>query len=120
MRRLGPYSRRGVLDKLDRRSAEYHFLSDVRAELTAHVGGRPSAAQRALIDRMAWLRLHMRLMDNRTAEGRELTELDSRTYLAWVNSLRLLTADLGPEVPAPNATPATLAGYLAAREATPA
>ena len=92
----------------------------MRAELTAHVGGKPSATQRALIERMAWLRLHIRLMDNRTAEGRELTELDSRTYLVWVNSLRLLTADLGPAVVLPAGKPATLAGYLAAREATPA
>lgn len=115
MRRIGPYSRRGVLDKLDRRSAEARFLRDVRTELTAHVGGKPSATQRALIERMAWLRLHMRLMDNRTAEGRELTELDSRTYLAWVNSLRLLTADLGPAVPLPDDKPRDLKTYLAQR-----
>lgn len=108
------------MDKLDRRSAESRFLRDVRTELTAHVGGNPSAAQRAIIERMAWLRLHLRIMDNRTAEGRELTERDSRTYLAWVNSLRLLTADLGPAVPLPSDKPATLKDYLAQRQATPA
>ena len=120
MRRIGPYSRRGVLDKLDRRSAEYRFLRAARAELAEHVGGNPSAAQRALIERAAWLRLHIRLMDNRTAEGRELTELDSRTYLAWVNSLRMMMAQLGPAVPLPSAKPATLADLIASRQTAPA
>ena len=117
MHRLGPHSRRGVLDKLDRRSAEARFLADARAELTLHVGGKASATQKAMIERAAWLRLHIRLMDNRTAEGHALTEVDSRTYLAWVNSLRMLMVALGPEVPLPEAKPPTLAGYLAARQA---
>lgn len=119
MRRIGPYSRRGVLDKLDRRSAEARFIREVRAELALHVGGKPSATQRAMIDRAAWLRLHIRLMDNRTAEGRELTELDSRTYLAWVNSLRLMMEALGPAVPMPDDKPTSLKAHLA-RQAVPA
>ncbi len=119
MRRIGPYSRRGVLDKLDRRSAEARLICEVRAELALHVGGKPSATQRAMIDRAAWLRLHIRLMDNRTAEGRELTELDSRTYLAWVNSLRLMMEALGPAVPMPDDKPTSLKAHLA-RQAVPA
>jgi len=117
MRSIGPYTRRGVLDKLDRRTAEARFLRDVRAELAQHVGGKPSATQRAMIDRASWLRLHIRLMDNKTAEGRALTEHDSRTYLAWVNSLRLMMEALGPAMPLPDAKPATLKDLLAQRQA---
>ena len=117
MHRLGPHSRRGVLDKLDRRSAEARFLADVRAELIQHVGGKASATQKALIDQASWLRLHIRLMDNRTAEGHAMTETDSKTYLAWVNSLRQLMVALGPEVPPPASKPITLPEYLAAQRA---
>ena len=113
MRRIGPYSRRGVLDKLDRRTAEARLIREVRTELTAHVGGTPSATQRAMIERIAWLRLHLRLMDNRTADGREMTEHDSRTYLAWTGSLSRLMRDLGPAVPLPAARPRSLQAIIA-------
>ncbi len=120
MQKIGPYSKRGTLDKLDRRTAEARLMRDVRAELTAHVGGKPDAVQRALIDRAAWLRLHIRLMDNRTSLGRELSERDSREYLAWCNSYRLLMESLGPAVPLPDAKPATLKDLLASRQAAAA
>ena len=56
-------------------------------------------------------------MDARTASAKQMTELDSRTYLAWVGSLSRLMRELGPEVPLPAANPPTLASYLAARQA---
>ena len=115
MRRIGPYSRRGVLDKLDRRTAAARLIGAVRAELAAHVGGSPSATQRAIIERAAWLRLHLMLMDNKTAEGRALTELDSRTYLAWVGSLARLMIALGPPVPSPSERSPTLREHLERR-----
>jgi len=79
------YTRRGKLDRLDHRSAEARFMAEVRAELTLHVGGAPTATQNALIDRAAWLRLHLRTMDNQTATGRAMTGVVQRgvTRRAW-------------------------------------
>ena len=85
--------------------------------MAAHVGGKPSATQHALIDRIAWLRLRIAAMDARTASAKQMTEHDSRTYLAWVNSLRMLMVALGPEVPPPASRPFTLPEYLAAQRA---
>lgn len=118
MSTVGPYSRRSRLDKLDRRTAEARFMRDVRAELTAHVGGNPSATQAAMIDRAAWLRLHLRTMDNRTAENRSMSEPDTRTYLAWTGALRRVMDALGPAVPPPSERKPDLRQHLANRAAT--
>lgn len=114
--------------KIDGRSADGRFLRRIRLELAQYVGGKPSATQHALIDRIAWLRLRIAAMDARTASAKQMTEMDSRTYLAWVGSLSRLMRELGPEVPLPSAKPRTLADIKAAyalaaadaREAVPA
>jgi hypothetical protein len=51
VRRLGPYSGRALLAKLGQRTREARLLHDTKEELTAHIGGSPSATQKALIDR---------------------------------------------------------------------
>ena len=87
---------------MDRRSREARILAGTKAELTAHVGGRPSATQQALIDRAAWLTLHVAQIDAKAAEGGILTEHDARTYLAWSNSLTRALVALGlKSAPAP-------------------
>ena len=100
---------------LDGRSAAGRLLRRVRKELTDHLGGKPSPPQRVLVDRAAWLTLHMAQIDARTAEGRPMTEHDSRTYLAWSNTLTRLMRQLGTAgVPQP---PRTLAERRAERNA---
>jgi hypothetical protein len=94
-RPLGPYSRPTVLAKRDQRTREARLLREARAELTAHVGGNPSATQRALIDQAAQLRLRLACMDRKFAESGAFTEHDSRTYLAWSNSYTRALAQLG-------------------------
>ncbi len=116
MPKIGPYSRPASMAKIDGRSADGRFLRRVRAELAQHVGGKPSATQYALIDRIAWLRLRIAAMDGNTALAKPMTEHDSRTYLAWVGTLDRLMRGLGPEAPQLGAKPATLAGYLAAQQ----
>ncbi|MEK1928492.1 MAG: hypothetical protein AAAC47_01670 [Pararhizobium sp.] len=97
---IGPYSRPSVLAKLDGRTREARLMQTVRDDLTAHIGGRPSATQKALIDRAAWLQLHVSLMDAKTLEdGGPLSERDSRQYLAWSNSLTRIMRDLGADQP---------------------
>ena len=99
-----PYSRPAALAKMDGRTKEARLIKTTRAELTQHVGGSPSATQRALIDRCAMLTLHMAAIDRKTAEGGAMTEHDSRTYLAWSNSLARTLERLGMEKPQPAKT----------------
>ena len=100
-----------MLAKLDRRTRESRLLATIRAELTAHVG-RPSAVQRALIERAARLSLYIEAMDRDSMESGTMTERNSRQYLAWSNSLRLALVQLGLKA-APSPTQ-SLAEYLKA------
>lgn len=96
MARLSPYSRAKVIAKVDGRTVEAKLLRTTRAELTAHLGGTPSATQRVLIDRAAMLTLHLALLDKKTLfAGGTLTEHDSKQYLAWSNALGRAVRDLG-------------------------
>lgn len=100
-RKIGPYSGSLALAKIDGRRKESKLLERVRSELIQHVGGNPTATQRAMIDRAAWLSLHIALMDARAIEeGSALSERDSRQYLAWSNSLTRTLRELGIGNPA--------------------
>jgi hypothetical protein len=102
---LNPEWRPARLGRLDRRTWQAQLLRDTRAELCEHLGGKPSATQMALIDRIAQLRLHLALFDLKFARRDTISRHDSRTYLAWSNSygrlLRLLGLESAP-VPEPN------------------
>lgn len=115
MNTIGPYSRPHVLAKIDGRTKEARLLRETRAELAQHVGGNPSATQRALIERAAQLSLRIALIDQRFAETSTQTEHDSRTYLAWSNSLSRTMRELG--VHAAPARPKTLEQIFAAKAA---
>lgn len=92
---IGPYSKPGPLARLDQRTKEAKLMQGTRAELTAHVGGSPSVTERALIEMAVQLNLRIAAMDRKYAETGAMTELDTRTYLAWVNSLSRLLLRLG-------------------------
>jgi hypothetical protein len=67
-----------------------------------------------LVDRCAWLRLHVQLFDEKVAEtGHALSDRDRRSYLAFSNSLTRLLGQLGLEARVANKTP-TLDEHLAA------
>jgi hypothetical protein len=76
-RRVGAHSRRHNLVKVDGRTKEGALLATVRAELIEHVGGSPTAVQRAMIERCAWLSLRLSLLDEKIASGNNFTEVDS-------------------------------------------
>ena len=95
MTTLGPYSRPKAIAQMDGRTREAKLLRETRADLIAHLGGTATATQRALIDRAAWLTLHVAQLDARTAEGKAMTEHDSRHYLAWSNSLTRTLSAIG-------------------------
>jgi hypothetical protein len=87
------------LAKLDQRTKEAALMRQTRAALTAHVG-EPSAVQTALIERATWLTLRVAQLDAKMAGGAAFTEHDSRTYLAWSNSLGRTLRELQPASPA--------------------
>ena len=104
------------LARMDGRTREARFLCRARAEMVQHVGGNPSATQRTLIEQAAQLQLRLAVMDRRFAETGAQTDHDSRTYLAWSNSLSRLMRQLGVKAAA-QAAP-DLRRFLAAREAS--
>ena len=107
MRKAGPYSAPGALARLDQRSREARIMAGVRADLTAHVGGKPSATQRMLIDRAARLSLQVAQLDAKMSTPDGLTDHDHRTYLAWSNTLTRTLRTLGlTAAPARPLTPA--------------
>ena len=111
MNAIGPYCRSSTLAKIDGRTREARLMQTTRAELVAHVGGKPSATQRALIEQACQLALRIATMDRKFAETGEQTEHDSRVYLAWANTFSRLLRQLGLAA-APARVP-TLQEYLA-------
>lgn len=101
------------IPRLDKRSAEYKLMETFRQELTDHVGGQPSATQKALIQMACWLRLKIELMDREIASGKEFGDYHTNVYLSWVNSLQRLLSRLGME---PKPRTADLSDYLDAAE----
>ena len=85
-------------------------MKAVRADLVEHVGGKPSATQRTLIDRAALLSLHMMQLDTKALQGSGMTAHDQRTYLAFSNTLSRLMRQLGTN--GAKVTPPSLAQYL--------
>ena len=102
VRRMRPLSaesriiRRGVLgDRVDGRSREGRFLSQIERELTRQVG-QPSFAQTLLIRRLARAALRLELIDERSLAG-PLGDHDARSFSALSNQVRLLARELGSE-----------------------
>lgn len=116
--RLGPYSRklhRGAIgDAIDGRSALGRFVRSLEAELTAHVGGKPSIVQRLLIDRIIRIRLQLDALDEKLAGG-NWTPHDGRTHGGLMNAYRLTMRELGIKAVADRQP--TLAEALAAHAA---
>lgn len=113
MPKLGPYSDCSTLAKLDGRTREARLLKSLRAELVQHVGGSPSPTQRLLIDQAVQLQLRLALMDADGSQIGEMTERNSRQYLAWANSLSRLLRQIG--LKGQGQPRATLRDHLAAK-----
>jgi hypothetical protein len=105
----GPHSRvlrRGAMGALDGNSREAKFVKAFEAELVRHVGGSPTAVQRALITRACRLALHLELWDERTIpQGGAFTASGHNHYLAWSNALGRTLARLGVDSRAAGKTP---------------
>jgi hypothetical protein len=112
---VGPYTRPFAISKIDQRTREARLIRETREELVRHVGGRPSATQAAMIEQLVQLKLRLAVMDRKFNKAGDMTEHDSRTYLAWANTYARNLARLGMRGTA-EARP-DLAAYLASRDA---
>ena len=114
VRKVRVYSQPAMLANLDQRTREARMMRETRAALTAHVGGKPSATQKVLIERAVMLTLRLAMLDAKTpTEG--MSERDSRQYLAWNNSLVRLTKQIG--ITGCAEKPRTLAEHVASKAA---
>jgi hypothetical protein len=117
----GPYSKLLARGTVSGRSRNGRFLAAAREELTQHLGGGPlSAAQRILVERVAWLRLHVALFDEKVANRSEpMSDRDRASYLAFSNSLVRATRELGlePAGAKPMDAMSALRAHVAARAA---
>src|SRR4051812_28818603 len=100
------------LATVDFRTLEGRYFRQVRDELTRHVGGKPSPAQKILIERCAQLMLRIRLMDVAHAKDDFLSEKNTREYLVWTNSLSRLLVKLGLEEAPAETKPPSLTDLL--------
>lgn len=115
---FGPHSRKTALSRMDKRSAEGRHLRRVREGLIAHLGSKDiSFVQNQIIERAAWLSLHIALFDAKVAAGHEPTQVDVNTYISWTNTyqkaLLRLSSDLVPK--SADSSENALAEYIAAR-----
>jgi hypothetical protein len=112
---IGPYSRPNALAKIDGRTQEARLMRQTREALVQHLGGKPSATAKLLIERAVNLQLRIATMDRKFAETGEMTEHDTRTYLAWTGSLSRLCRDLGLKPGSSTADPHAIIAALNAR-----
>jgi hypothetical protein len=111
-RRIGPYSRPAAIVELDGRTKEALLMARVRDELTAHVGGNPTAVERILIERAVMLSLRCAQLDIKIMSGEVLTQHDNSHALAWNNGLRRCLVDLGLKARAPMSRETDLSDWV--------
>jgi hypothetical protein len=99
MRKVKPYVRRIVIGRIDGRTQMAKLARELRRELLGECSVRPTVIERAMIDQIIQLKLRIAAMDQRFIETGAKTDHDSRTYLAWSNSLVRLLRDLAAAKP---------------------
>ena len=95
-------------------TAEAQFIRQVRAQLVHHVGGKPSAVERIMIERAVMLTVHLGRMDAEALAGGGMSDHARKQYLAWDGKLRQALRQIGKAAPE---RVTSLAEYLAAKAA---
>src|SRR4051812_26735236 len=93
-----------VQGRVDGRTAYARFIADARQELIADLGGNLTTTQKILVERAAWLRLHIYLFDKQVSDSdRPMTAAERRSYFELNNSLtRTICAVKNEDKPPPN------------------
>ncbi len=77
------------LGKLDRRSREVRFVTEVESALAAALGGDPSVQERLLLRRVAVKSMRLAFMESELLKrSNEVSETLSQDYLRWSRELR--------------------------------
>jgi hypothetical protein len=99
---------------VDARTRAGRAVRLLKVRLLSHLGPRPNPAQVVLVEQLLQLKLRLAMMDHAFIEaGGKLAAHDSRTYLAWSNSLVRGLRELGLDAIA-RETPLSLADALRA------
>jgi hypothetical protein len=70
-------------------------MMKVRTDLMHHVDGNPTVMQRMIVEQCIVLSLRIHLMNREFLKQGEMTEHNSRDYIAWVDALSRLLQQLG-------------------------
>lgn len=93
--RIRPYSRATGLAKVNRSTREGQALEHFMAELSEHVGGKPTVAEQMLIEEAAMIKLRLALMAPQMITAKSMSTARHNEYLAWQNTLRRHLSALG-------------------------
>jgi hypothetical protein len=105
-------SRTVSLPKVDGRSTLGKLMRQVRADLIRHVGGRPSATQKMMIERAVTLTGYLARLDAEALSPAGLSDHRRREYLAADGSLRRTLREIGLEGAPAVERGRTLADYI--------
>ena len=95
---VGAWRRKRELAFLDRRRDEARFMSELRQDLVADLGGNPSAARRLLIDCACFAALRIsRLTTPWLGRGEDLNPSQVAELVTWQSELRATLKVLGVE-----------------------
>jgi hypothetical protein len=94
-RPLGPFARDRSLTTIDRRTKAGRVLRQVRADLTAQLGGDPSPAEALIIQSAAVKATRLFLMSEQILSGVNFSEGSDVHALAYLNSMRQDLTALG-------------------------
>jgi len=112
IRKPGPFSRDRSLSTLDKRTKAGRVLRTTIGDLTAHLGGEPTAAEALLIQSAALKATRLFLLSEKLLAGGEIGEDGDHHALAWLNSMRQDLTALGLARRVRDVTP-SLSEYLA-------
>jgi hypothetical protein len=112
-------------------SAPMRAAKQLRSELLAHLGNKPSPVQMAMIDQAAEIKLRLAVMDQEFRKTGRRSAYATSDYLSWANGFVRLLGRLGLKaIPAPGPTlaeilaaapsPRARTAPAVARDATPA
>ena len=94
-RPLGPFARDRSLTTIDRRTKAGRVLRQVRADLTAQLGGDPSPAEALIIQSAAVKATRLFLVSEQILSGVNFSQGSDAHALAYLNSMRQDLTALG-------------------------
>jgi hypothetical protein len=75
------------------------MLAAMRVDLVEYVGRSPTPLQKLVIERACWTNLHLKMLDEKVANGATLAASDRQAYLSLSGALLQSLAALGPPAP---------------------